>query len=81
MVSFWVLTIIRHLIFRVPTRGDHNFDNHTFATTASLKTLLCLAASAQERQHGPLRAEWQVLCSCARPAAKKRETSEGNVDP
>ena len=27
MVPFWVLHIIRHLLFRVPKR-DPNFDNH-----------------------------------------------------
>ena len=28
-VPFWVLIIIRHLIFRVPKRG-HNFDNYPY---------------------------------------------------
>ena len=28
-LPFWVLIIMRHLIFRVPKR-DHNFDNHPF---------------------------------------------------
>ena len=27
MVPFWVLIIIRHLIFRVPQKGGQNFDN------------------------------------------------------
>ena len=27
--AFWIPSIIRHLIFRVPQR-DHNFDNHPF---------------------------------------------------
>ena len=30
-VPFWVLIIIRHLIFRVPKR-DHNFDNHPYSS-------------------------------------------------
>ena len=29
MVPFWVLNIIRHLIFKVPKR-DPNFDNHPY---------------------------------------------------
>ena len=28
MVPFWVPIIVRHLIFRVPKKRDHNFDNH-----------------------------------------------------
>ena len=28
MVPFWIPIIIRHLIFRVPKKIDHNFDNH-----------------------------------------------------
>ena len=28
MVSFWVPGRIRHLIFRVPEKRDHDFDNH-----------------------------------------------------
>ena len=31
MVPFWIPTIIRHLIFRVPKR-DHNFDNHLYVS-------------------------------------------------
>ena len=30
MVPFWIPSIVRHLIFRVPKR-DHNFDNHPHA--------------------------------------------------
>ena len=30
MVPFWVLSLIRHLIFRDP-EVDHNFDNHPFS--------------------------------------------------
>ena len=29
MVPFWVLAIIRHLVFRGPKR-DHDFDNHPY---------------------------------------------------
>ena len=29
IVPFWIPIIIRHLIFRVPTR-NHNFDNHPY---------------------------------------------------
>ena len=29
MVPFWVLAIIRHLVFGDP-KGDHNFDNHAY---------------------------------------------------
>ena len=28
MVPFWVLSILRHLVFR--REGDHNFDNHPY---------------------------------------------------
>ena len=31
MVPFWVLDIIRHLVFRGP-KGDHNFENHPYTT-------------------------------------------------
>ena len=35
MVPFWVLNIVRHLIFRVPKKErDHNFDNHPCAFLA-----------------------------------------------
>ena len=30
MVPFWIPIIIRHLIFRVPQKRDHNFDNHPY---------------------------------------------------
>ena len=33
MVPFWVLSIIRHLVFRDPKRG-HNFDNHPYTRPA-----------------------------------------------
>ena len=29
MVPFWVLSIIRHLVFRIPKR-EHNFENHPY---------------------------------------------------
>ena len=28
MVPFWVLRIIRHLVFRGPPKRDHSFENH-----------------------------------------------------
>ena len=28
MVLVWVLSVIRHLVWRGPKRGDHNLDNH-----------------------------------------------------
>ena len=36
-IPFWVLTIIRHLVFRVPKR-DHNFDNN-YPCSLTLKGL------------------------------------------
>ena len=36
MVPFWILNIIRHLIF-TGRKGDHNFDNHPY--TKSFKNL------------------------------------------
>ena len=33
MVPFWIAVIIRHLIFRVPKKRDHNFDNHPYRVT------------------------------------------------
>ena len=30
MVPFWIPIIIRPLIFRVPPKRDHNFDNHSY---------------------------------------------------
>ena len=30
MVPFWVPMILPHLIFRVPKKRDHNFDNHPY---------------------------------------------------
>ena len=30
MVPFWISVIIRALIFRVPQKGDHNFDIHSY---------------------------------------------------
>ena len=29
MVPFWVLSIVRHLVFRDP-KGDHSVDNHPY---------------------------------------------------
>ena len=34
MVPAWVPIIIRHLIFRVPKKRDHNFDNHPLGARA-----------------------------------------------
>ena len=30
MVPFWIPILIRHLIFRVPQKKDHHFDNHPY---------------------------------------------------
>ena len=30
MVPSWIPIIIRHLIFRVPPKRDHDFDNHSY---------------------------------------------------
>ena len=38
MIPFWIPIIIRHLIFRVPEKGDHNFDNHP---SNALKAATC----------------------------------------
>ena len=42
MVTFFVLIIIRHLVFRRPKR-DHNFDNHPYVYTIpkTHQRLLC----------------------------------------
>ena len=31
MVPFWIPSIIRHLVYRGPKKGDHNFDNHPYS--------------------------------------------------
>ena len=36
MVPFWVLDVIRHLVFRDP-KGDHNFDNQSHLDSIMLK--------------------------------------------
>ena len=30
MVPFWLLLVIRHLVFRGPKKGDRSFDNHPY---------------------------------------------------
>ena len=40
MVPFWVPIIIRHLIFRVPKKKDHNSDNHPYKLQASIAIVL-----------------------------------------
>ena len=39
MVPFWVLIIVRHLLFRVPKKGDPNFDNHPHDTALNQEVL------------------------------------------
>ena len=36
MAPFWVPIIIRHLIFRVPQKGDQNFDNYPYISLMAL---------------------------------------------
>ena len=37
MVPFWVPILVRHLIFRVPKKTGHNFDNHPYSSMSMLR--------------------------------------------
>ena len=41
MVPFWFLSIIWHLVFRVP-KGDHNFDNHPYSSIVIILVVVIL---------------------------------------
>ena len=57
LVPFWVLVIIRHLIFRVIAQKGHNFDNYPYSEPQKVGTwiyddscrdLLCCTSGHQD---------------------------------